>query len=617
MSKKKDQKFAKKISKAPSIDASFEVSEEKKEIKIPSVITVKELAEKTGIPVASLISELMKSGILAAINESVDFETAAIVCDDLGISCLPEAETSENSQGDIIKNTEADKKLSNRPPVVTVMGHVDHGKTSLLDKIRLANVADSESGGITQHISAYQVLLSGTKNKNLKDKLITFIDTPGHAAFSALRSHGAAITDIVILIVAADDGVMPQTIEVIEQCQKHHVPMIVAINKVDLPDADINKVKQQLADHGLIPEDWGGKTVMIPVSAKTSEGIDNLLEVVALQADMMELKADYDQKAFGVVIESHMHKGAGPLALILVENGTLRLGDAVQIGHTWGKVRIMEDFNRKPIKTALPSTPVRIAGLKDLPHFGEHLIAFANEKEAKLAAGSSSARTSLKIATAKKISEDDKSRDDDLELKIIIKADVRGSLEAIKKLILDIDTLELSIKIIGEGVGAVSESDVTLAATTKAIVYAFRVPLLASAEKISRKDKVDIESYQVIYELINNIKDKLTLKLAPEISDEVVGRGKVLEIFRDDKKAIVIGARLDEGDAKVGNLVKFFKDKEVVADTKIISLRREKSEVSEVGSGIEFGMSLDPGNKLVKDEKLEVYFKKITARKIK
>lgn len=579
-----------------------------KTVQLPAVITVKDLSEITSIPVVTLISELMKSGILAAINESIDFETAAIICDDLGVKCELKTDEKIDTTEATTASTNDNKNLIERPPVVTVMGHVDHGKTSLLDRIRLADVAASESGGITQHISAYQVKLPSAKNKDLKNKVITFIDTPGHAAFSALRSHGAAITDIVVLIVAADDGVMPQTVEVIEQCKINHVPILVAINKIDLPSADVMKVKQQLSEYDLLPEEWGGKTIVVEVSAKTGVGIDNLLELILAQAEMMELKADPQEKAFGVVIESHLHKGAGPLALVLVENGTLHLGDIVQVGNTWGRIRIMEDYNRESIKEASPSMPVRIAGLNGLPSFGEHLMAFSSEKEAKIASSKSVQRTDLKIATAKKLSDDEEKKDrHDLEYRMIIKSDVKGSLEAIKKLLSEINTLELKVKIVGEGIGAVSESDVTMAKATDAVVYSFRVPTLISAYKISEKDGVKIKSYEVIYELIDQIKVELSKMLAPEVREEVLAEGKILAIFRNDKKMYVAGAKLDQGKVTVGDRIRLKDNDQVILDDEVLSLRREKDSANDVSAGVEFGLGLVPGTKASPDNKFVIY----------
>ena len=602
-------RYSKKRSrkKVPAIkQARAEVEVILKDVSIPKVITVKELSDKTGLPVVNLISELMKNGILAAINESIDFETAAIVCDDLGIKCELATDGSDLEQ-ETKENIQSDKILKERPPVVTIMGHVDHGKTSLLDRIRAADVAGSESGGITQHISAYQVQLKSNK-KGASNKLITFIDTPGHAAFSALRGHGASITDIVILIVAADDGVMPQTVEVIEQCKKHNVPIIIAINKVDLPDADVMKVKQQLSEYGLVPEDWGGKTLMIEISAKTGLGVESLLEVISLQADLMELKADYEERAFGVVIESHMHKGAGPLALVLVENGTLHKGDFVQIGDTWGRVRILENFRSQAIEQAGPSMPVRIAGLKDMPSFGEHLIAYGSEKEAKIASGKSKIRDTIKIATAKKINdENEESMSHELEYCVILKADVKGSLEALRKLIAEINSEEIKLKVVGEGIGAVSESDATLAKAINADVYAFRVPVLVSAKKISEKDRINIKSYDVIYELVGDIKDILSAMLPPEIREEELATGEVLAVFRNDKKGYVAGGKLENGKVSNNDLVRFIDGKEVIYDGKILSLRREKELVNDVQAGVEFGFGLEPGAKVQAGNKLTVY----------
>lgn len=586
-------------------------------VAIPSIISVKELSEVTKLPVVNIVSELMKSGVLAAINDSIDYDTAVIVCDDLGVKCEPLEAENELSEEVVSAFESNNSNLLPRPPIVTIMGHVDHGKTTLLDKIRSAHVVDSESGGITQHISAYQIKFDSSRNKNFKNKIITFIDTPGHAAFSALRSHGAAITDIVVLIVAANDGVKPQTVEVIEQCQKHNVPIIVAINKVDLPDADALKVKQQLSEHNLLTEEWGGKTLVSEISAKTDQGIDQLLEIILLQAEMMDLRANPKENAFGVVIESHMHKGAGPLALILVKNGTLHRGDAVQIGSTWGRARILEDYNHQSIESAPPGMPARIAGIRELPSFGEHLIVFNSEKEAREATSRSMQRNSIKATTAKKLlDENDAERHKNLELRIIIKADVKGSLEAIKKLISEINTYELVLKIIGEGIGAISESDITLAKATKSEVFAFRVPTLISAKNISQKEKIMIKSYQVIYELVDEIKSNLTSMLAPLVTEEVLASGEILAVFRDDKKGFVAGGKLTEGKISKNSLIKIIRNDEIIWSGKITSLRREKSEANEISSGVEFGFALEIGAIAAAADKFQVYQVIETARKI-
>lgn len=566
---------------------------DKKIVKIPEVVSVKEFAEKADLPVTSVIAQLMRSGILATINETIDFDTALIVGDDLGLEVVKEdIEKPKEAQLPI---TTAERGTEPRPPVVTIMGHVDHGKTTLLDRIRSAHVVESESGGITQHISAYQVTLPETKNKELRNKTITFIDTPGHAAFSAIREHGTAITDIVVLIVAANDGVMPQTIEVIEQAKAGNVPVIVAINKIDLPDADEMRVKQQLSDHGLIPEDWGGKTIMVPISAKSGKGVDDLLEMILLQADLMELKANPDADAIGVVIESHMQKGAGPMAIVLIENGSLHQGDAISIGSSYGKARILEDFRGRAIKTALPAMPVRVAGLKSLPDFGDRLVAFSNEKEAREnSSKSEQVKSKIKIATAK-VLDKDSSEAEKPRLNLIIKCDVGGSLEAVKKSIEEIDSDLVELKIVSEGVGAVSESDVSLAEATSSVVYGFRVNVLGAAKKVAEKAGIKIKVFDVIYQLIDEIKKDLSVILPPEIIERELGNGKVLAIFRDDKKGFVAGGRVETGIITSGAEIKFFQNKTEKYRAKISSLRREKSEAKECEAGTECGFGLPAG----------------------
>lgn len=588
------------------------LSDEKKEVFVPEIITVKEFAEKAELPVTKIITELMKSGVLATINETIDFETAAIIGDDLNLSVI-----KEEIKAKAIKENKVDmkdKKFKPRPPVVTVMGHVDHGKTSLLDKIRQAHVATGESGGITQHISAYQVEVSELKNKKkIKNRLVTFIDTPGHAAFSAIRTHGTVITDFVVLIVAADDGVMPQTEEVIEQAKINNVPIIVAINKIDLPNADKMKVMQQLSDKGLVPEEWGGEVVFVPISAKTGAGIDDLLEIILLQADLMELRANPDQNGVGVVIESHFQQGMGPMATVLVENGTLKVGDPVSIGSSFGKIRILEDFNGIKIKKATPSMPVRIAGLKSLPQFGERLLAYDGDKEARENALKSKNTSSvLHFASAKRVLD----KEAKYVLNVVIKADVVGSLEAIKNSIYEIKHPDASVKIIADGVGAVSESDVTLALATKANIFAFRVNILGAAKKIAQKEKININSYQIIYELIDDIKLSLSEILPPEIVEEELGSGTILAIFRDDKKGFVAGGKIENGKALVGKEIKIFQGDDEKYRSKIISLRREKNEAREVETGYECGFGLPAGANVAVGDKFIVFETKEIKREI-
>ncbi len=576
--------------------------ENKKTIEIGDVVTVKSFAEKADLPVTAVISQLMKSGVLANINETIDFDTASIIGDDLGIIVAKEGITKKTFEKSPAEVTS--RNLVLRPPVVTIMGHVDHGKTTLLDQIRKAHVASGESGGITQHISAYQVQLTETKNKEIKNKTITFIDTPGHAAFSAMRLHGTAITDIVVLIVAANDGIMPQTKEVIEQAKESNVPIIVAINKVDLPDSDPMKVKQQLSELELVPEEWGGKTIMVEISAKLGTGVDNLLEMILLQAELMELKASVEDKAVGVVIESHMEKGAGAMASVLIENGTLNQGEPISIGSVYGKVRILEDFFGRAIKSAGPSTPVRIAGLKSLPDFGDKLIAFDNEKEAKEnAAKSKENKPQVNIATAKRIGGSEETPNDYYELRLIIRSDVVGSLEALKKSLAEVRGEDYGIKLISEGVGAVSESDVTLAKATHSVIMSFRVGALGAAKRIAEKEGIKISTFQVIYELIDNAKLELADLLPLQIIEEELGTGKILGIFRDDKKGFVAGGNVLSGRISMGDEIKFLQNKHEKYKAKILSLRREKSEAKEVESGSECGFGLPAGaNVAVGDE---------------
>jgi len=605
-----------------------------KKVKIPEVITVKEFAERADISVASLITQLMKNGVLATLNETIDYDTASIVGDDLGIEVEKEIEEAVAKSTEKVSK-EAKKNLVFRPPVVTIMGHVDHGKTTLLDRIRGAYVVQSESGGITQHISAYQVEIhpedesesrGGKADREIprqtrdnfayKNRKITFIDTPGHAAFSAIRGHGAAITDIVVLIVAANDGVKPQTKEVIEQAKLNNVPIIVAINKVDLPDADIIKTKQQLSDLGLAAEDWGGKTVTVMISAKTGAGIDDLLEMILLQAEMMDLKADNKSKAVGVVIESHMQKGAGPMAVVLIENGVLKKGESISIGSTYGKVRILEDFRGNKIEEATPSMPVRIAGLHDLPDFGDKLLAFDDDRDAKTNSYKCERiGTRIRVATAQKTNESEETTD----INLIIKCDVGGSLEAVRKSIEEIDSDLIHIRIVSEGVGAISESDTSLAEATKALVVGFRVQILGAAKKIAEKAGIKIKVFDVIYHLIDYVKEQISEILPPEIIEEELGTGEVLAIFRDDKKGFVAGGRINSGKISNGDEIKFYQgDSKEISEkyrAKVLSLRKEKSEAKECEAGSECGFGLPLNAKIAVGDNF-IVFKTIEKKRV-
>jgi len=597
----KKRKLSKKETKAAAKLPAFVAREDadladstpktKKKTYLPEVVSVKDFADISGLPVTEIIGQLIKNGVLANINENIDFETAQIVGDDLGLEVLPkDAQTEEFSEKAQVTDS---KSLETRPPVVSIMGHVDHGKTSLLDKIRETHVAAGESGGITQHISAYNIEVSDPEDKK-KTRAITFIDTPGHSAFSAMRSHGATIADLVVLIVAADDGVMPQTKEVIESAKAQNVPIIVAINKTDLPDSDIMKIRQQLSEYELIGEDWGGKTIIVEVSAKTGKNIEQLLEMILLQADLMDLKADPEVPATGIVIESHYHKGAGALAIILIENGTLKLGDAMAIGPVYGKVRILQDWTGKNIVSAGPSMPVRVAGLKSLPNFAERLVTFESEKEAKNAAKRFLERNTTRRYIAKSVSKTDS---DIIELNLIIKSDVAGSLEAIKKSLGEISNPGLKIKIVSDGVGAVSESDAAMANATKAVILAFRVSISLPAKKIIDKEKINAVEYQVIYELVDDVKKILEEMLPPIVTEIETGSGEILAEFRNDKKGVVVGFRANEGEFKSGEMLKIVNTGEEIWRGKIESLRREKDQVSTISAGTEAGAGLAAGAK--------------------
>lgn len=619
-SKKNKRSFGKRkyFDNSENEEKTDDRNETKRKIEIPSILSVKEFAERSSIPASDIISELFKSGVLATINDSIDFDTAAIVGDDLGLEIVP-AEVSEakNIKTDLLDDK---KNLKPRPPIVTIMGHVDHGKTTLLDKIRKTHIAESESGGITQHISAYQVTLDKVNKKDIKSRTITFIDTPGHAAFSALRSHGTAITDIVVLIISAVDGVMPQTVEVIEQAKESNVPIIVAINKIDLPGINIDKIKQQLSEYDLIAEEWNGKTIIVQISAKTGKGVDELLEMILLQADMMDLKANPDAEAVGFVVESHMHKGAGALAIVLIANGTLKKGDPIQVGSTRGKVRIMEDFMGNSIEKAPPATPVRVAGLRAMPDFGDKLVVYNSEKEAREASEVSQKRSTItNISTAKKVLKEGEEEKDNnsIELRIIIKSDVQGSLEAIKKMISEIDLEEADIKIISEGIGAISESDVTLAETTRGCVYGFRVKTMMLAKKIADKAKIRIKNFDVIYELINDIKGELSDIMPPKISEEETGSGKILAIFREDKKGVVIGGKLESGKAEKRQEIKIFQDENEKWRGSILTIRKGKDEVREVKTGQEFGVGLSSQAKIAVGDRFVIFNTKSKKRTIK
>ncbi len=582
----------------------------KTSVQVPEVLTTREFAEVLKLPVTDVISALVQNGVMATINESIDFDTMSIIGDELGYEIKLKKEENEKIKAKALSTIK--KNLIARPPVVTVMGHVDHGKTKLLDAIRSTDVIATESGGITQHIGAYQVNFK-SKDKKAKVRTITFLDTPGHEAFSAMRAHGANITDVVVLVVAANDGVKPQTIEAANHALAASVPIIVAINKIDLPDADIEKTKRQLADNGINPEEWGGKTPMVLVSAKTGENIENLLEMILLVADLGELKADPSLSASGVVIESHMQAGRGPIATVLVQEGTLRTGDPIVIGRTYGKVRIMENYLGRKITEAGPSTPVRIAGLQDLPNFGNRFLVVSDEKEAREMTKAKS--ITRKVISITELSEDIKAGRVK-ELKIVLKADVAGSLEAIKSSLKNISTLEVKINVIHEGVGDVNESDVNMAVASSALVIGFRVKADADVMNLARRENIKISIYDIIYQLLDDLTAALSGLLAPEIVAVELGRLQVLAVFKETKKEKIIGGKVSSGRIENNVLLRITRDKETIGEGKITSLQQSKKDATSVEEGFEAGLKIETQTKIKVGDILEVYKTEERVRKL-
>ena len=556
-----------------------------KHIKLPETIAVKDLASKMSYTAAEVVKKLFMMGVMATINQEIDFDTAALVASEFGVTCEelpPEVDPTE------IPEIEDDpKSLKLRPPVVTVMGHVDHGKTSLLDCIRNTHVQTHEAGGITQHIGAYQV--------NCKGKKIVFLDTPGHEAFTAMRARGAQITDIAILVVAADDGVMPQTIEAIHHAKSAGVPIIVAINKIDKPGANPDRVKQELMEQGLVPEEYGGDTIMVPVSAKKQIGIDDLLEMVLLVAEVKELKANPNRDARGVIVEAKLDKGRGPVATVLVQNGTLRIGDSVVCGTTYGKVRAMVNDRGENVKKAGPSVPVEILGLNDVPEAGD-ILAVLEEKQARSIAEARIERQRNNLIKSKKVSLDDlfhQIQEGDIkDLNIVIKADVQGSVEALSSSLLKLNKNdEVRVSIVHSGVGAVNESDVMLASASNALIIAFNVRPDANARKLADTENIDIRTYRVIYDAINDVKDAMSGMLKPKYKEVIQGRVEIRQVMKFSK-ALVAGSYVLEGKICNNSKIRIIRDNIEIFDGEIDSLRRFKDEVKEVNAGYECGISI-------------------------
>jgi len=562
------------------------------QIEIDEHITVGALAEVLRLPVSKLIGELFKNGIMATINERLDYETAQIIVGELGLDVEL---TKKVAHVEPVKRVKAavSAAATDRPPVVAVMGHVDHGKTSLLDAVRGAEVAKGEAGGITQHISAYQV--------EHKGRLITLLDTPGHEAFAAIREHGAHLTDIVVIVVAADDGVKPQTIEAIRFARKAGVRIVVAINKIDKEGANENQVKQQLAEHELLVEEWGGDIVAVPVSAKTKQGLPDLLDMLLLITDVEELKADATVPARGLIIEAHVEHGRGPIAHALIEEGTLKVGDFVVAGGAYAKVRNLESADHKPLKSAGPSTPVIITGFKTLPEFGDAFSLVANEKAARAATETAAAeRASMQrsdISSSEMlrlISRKDKLQ----ELPILIKADVQGSLTSVIDSLKTIETDEVAVRVVSSSVGVVNENDIHLASSGQAIIYGFTTSVAPNIKRIANRDQVSIRLYNVIYELIDDVKAELSNLLSPEVVEHEIGKLEVKGIFKTTKTEVICGGEVLSGKLTVPAEARVYRGKEQIGEAKLKGLKRGPNDATDLVEGELGGLDLTTASRL-------------------
>ncbi|MGA2774536.1 MAG: translation initiation factor IF-2 [Candidatus Omnitrophota bacterium] len=582
------------------------------ELEIQLPVTVKDLAVKLQEKPSVIIKHLMAMKVMAGINQNVDEETAAKICRKFGCKIKKALGKEEQLLGAHEEEDKA-KDLLARAPIVTFMGHVDHGKTSLLDAIRKTKVADSEHGGITQHIGAYRVKLTHGE--------ITFLDTPGHEAFTAMRARGARITDIVVLVVAADDGVMPQTQEAIDHARAAGVPIIVAMNKIDKPSANLDKVKKQLQAVDLTPEEWNGKTITVGVSAKTGEGIDNLLEMILLEAQMLELKANPKRLAKGVVVEARMSKGRGPVATLLIENGTLHLNENIIVGNLYGKIRAMFNDHGQSVTSAGPGFPVEVLGISGVPEAGEQFFVIADEKEAKeLAQARLEKERQQQVKTAKKISLEDLHAEiiagKIKELKIIIKSDVQGSLEAIRDTLAKLNVSEIKVEVIHTGVGNVNSSDVILAIASNALIVGFNIEADERAKELISKEGIDFRTYNIIYELANDIKAAVEGMLAPKLKRVFLGRAEVRKVFKLSRSGTIAGCYITKGKINRNSLVNLIRNGEVVFEGKLSSLKRFKDDVRDVAEGFECGMSLGGYDQMMEGDIIEAYEIEKIARKL-
>ena len=579
-------------------------------IEIGETITVKELAEKLNKPTNDVIRTLIFQGVMAAINQEIDFATAEKVCNEYEVLIEKKEESQELEALEIEEDDE--ENLQKRPPIVTVMGHVDHGKTSLLDCIRKSKVTDSEAGGITQHIGAYTITLNGEK--------ITFLDTPGHEAFTAMRARGAQITDVVILVVAADDGIMPQTKEAIDHCKAAGVPMVVAINKIDKPGANPDRVKQELAEQGLLAEDWGGDTICEEVSAKQNLNIDKLLEMVLLTAEMLELKANENRRAKGTVIEAKLDKGRGPVASLLVQNGTLHVGDSILVGSTYGRIRAMFDDTGKKIKSAGPSIPVEILGLSEVPEAGDRFNQVKDEKTARIMADSRKEKLKAETLLANhRVSLEDlysQIKEGKVkELSIIVKADVQGSVEAIKQSLEKLSTDDVKVRVIHGGVGAITETDITLATASNAIVIGFNVRPDSNAVSQADRDGVAIKTYRIIYDAIEDVKSAMIGMLDPEYKEVILGSAEIRETYKISNVGTIAGCYVLNGKLQRNSEARVIRDGIVIFESKLSSLKRFKDDAKEVAAGYECGLTIDKFNNIKEGDIIECFMMEAIKRK--
>ncbi|MBI4825463.1 MAG: translation initiation factor IF-2 [Nitrospirae bacterium] len=583
----------------------------KRILKFREGTTVKEFAELIGQKLPDVIKKFMELGYMATINQPLDADAAQIVAETYDIKIEP---TKVESEEELLQLADVDEAaLMHRPPIVTIMGHVDHGKTTLLDTIRKTKVTESESGGITQHIGAYKI--------KVKEKEIVFLDTPGHEAFTMMRARGAKVTDIVVLVVAADDGVMPQTIEAINHAKAANVPIIVAVNKIDKPEADVSRVRNELSQYNVVSEAWGGENIFVEVSAKKGTGIESLLEMILLQAEVLELKADYNRAARGTVIEAKLDKGRGPIATVLIESGTLKTGDSYLVGTIAGRVRALLDDNGKKIDTAGPSTPVEVIGLPDIPQTGDVFVVLEDERRARQIAVTRLQKQRTVAAPMKKVTLDEffeKVKEGEIrDLNIIIKADVQGSVEAVKDSLENLSTSDVQVKVIHTGAGGINESDIMLASASNAIIVGFNVRPDAKAAALAEREGVDIELYNVIYEAINDVRKALEGLLAPTFNEKVLGRAEVRGVFKASKVGSIAGCYVIDGMmSRASSGVRVIRDSVVVYESKIASLKRFKEDVREVQTGFECGILVDNFNDIKVGDILENYLIEKVATKL-